>query len=465
MSIQSTFKRLSVIACVTTCILETSYAQLASIENKAEALLNEVISFQESVGISAGILKDGEVIWIGAAGYLDVENRVAFNTETLNRTASIAKPMTAIAILQLHEQNKLHIDDPIQKYLPSFPNNSEENITIRHLLHHSSGVGAYQSENEASPTTNYKSLEDAINVFKNRPLHFKPGTDYQYTTYGYVILGAIVEKASGMTFRNFMKKNIWSTANMQHTDVEIFGSEYPNKSKLYYKRPNREIVPDMVTNLSVKVPGGGFYSTAGDLLRFGQSVLTNKLIKPETFDLMMTNPGTKSRGNPYLMGWFQYGDENSRNGRVIGHSGSQSGTSTQLMIYLEQKVVVVVLSNTSGVWNNIFDLTNKLGENAIDPEVLKQPLPEVISVPDSILDNYAGSYQSESGSIRRIQKTDGYLSIFSNNNSSYRLYPTSKDTFFIRRGDITIEFVRNNEKNSIDLVINDFGETYIYYRM
>lgn len=464
MNIQPVFIRLSLVICFLIFTYRISSAQFVSLGNKSEALLNEVISFQESAGVTAGIFKDGKIVWVDAAGYLAVEDKIAFNTETLNRTASIAKPMTAIAILQLHERNKLHIDDPIQKYLPSFPDNNEDKITIRHLLHHNSGITAYQSESEAFPTINYTSLEEAIDVFKNRSLRFNPGTDYHYTTYGYVVLGAIVEKASGMTFRDYMKINIWNRVNMQNTDVEIYGSVYPNKAKLYYKQPNGEIVPDAVTNLSVKVPGGGFYSTTEDLLRFGKAILTNEFIKPETFDLMMTNPGTKSRGNPYLMGWFQYGDKNSRHGSIIGHSGSQSGTSTQLMIYLEQKIVVVVLANTSGTWNNIFDLAIKLGENAINPEILKQPLPKIVSVTDSILDKYVASYQSESGTIRRVQKTDGDLFIALNNDISYRLYPTSEDTFFIRRGDITIKFIKNPEKDSFDLIIKENGETYRYFK-
>ncbi|GAB5410073.1 MAG: hypothetical protein BalsKO_24380 [Balneolaceae bacterium] len=465
MTTQSLFRKISIAICLLISLSQTPQAQINTISNKSQALLDEIILFEESIGVSAGILMNDEIEWVGAVGYQDLENRIAFNIETKNRTASIAKPMTAIAILQLYEQNKLDIDDPINTYLPSFPNDSTDQITIRHLLHHNSGIRAYQSNNEAYPTSNYESLDEAINVFKNRSLQFSPGTDYLYTTYGYVVLGAIIERVSGMSFRNYMKANIWNKASMHNTDVEIYGADYPNKARLYHKQPNGEIVPGITTNLSVKVPGGGFYSTTKDLLSFGQAILNNVLIKPETFDIMMTDPGTKSRGNPYLMGWFQYGDKSSKNGLTIGHSGSQSGTSTQLMIHLEKKIVVVVLANTSGVWNNIFDLTIKLSENAMYPELLKQTLPQIISITDSILDNYVGSYQSNEEAVRRIQKIDGDLYVFLNNNISYRMYSTAKNIFFIRRAGITIDFVENEKTKSYDLVINDNGEKYTYSKI
>lgn len=433
--------------------------------SKSDKLLEECITFNETAGISSGIYKSNKIVWKGAAGFMDLENKIKANPEMLNRSASIAKPMTSIAILQLYEQKKLNLDDPIQKHLSYFPKKKEGEITIRHLLNHTSGVDAYNSQEEAFPTKNYTTLREAISVFKDRPLRHAPGLSYSYTTYGYVILGAIIEKVSGMTFRDYMKQNIWEKAGMSHTDVELFDKQYNNKSKLYYKNRAREIVLDIVTNLSVKVPGGGFYTTTEDLLKFGEAVINNKLIQPETFKLMITDPKIKTWGTPYAMGWFIYGNNETTTGRIIGHSGSQSGASTQMLIYLDKKVIVATLSNTSGVWNEIFDVTNKLASNAVFPENIKKPLPKVISISETLQENYVGTYQGENNRIRNITRTDGQLFIELNNNVVFQLHATSNNVFFLRGGNIVIELIKEEKEGDYKLIITDNGEGYHYRKV
>ncbi|GMN08904.1 hypothetical protein MTsPCn9_06400 [Croceitalea sp. MTPC9] len=436
-----------------------------SLKEKSNALLEECVTYNETVGITAGIYIDGKIEWIGAVGFMDLENKIRINANTLNRTASIAKPMTAIAILQLYELGKLTLDDPIQKHLPYFPKKEEGEITIKHLLTHTSGIGAYESQEEAFPTYNYNSFEEAITIFKDRPLKHSPGSNYSYTTYGYVVLGAIIENASGISYRDYMKQYIWDKAGMAYTDVELYGKQYPNKSKLYYKNPSGEFVPDTVTNLSVKVPGGGFYTSTEDLLKFGEAVIKNKLIKPETFIMMITDPGVKTWSNPYAMGWYIYGDENNNAGHIIGHSGSQSGTSTQLMINLDKEIVVATLGNTSECWNQIYDVTNKLLSTASNPETIKKPLPKVISISAQHQEKLVGNYVGENERVRRITKRDNQLYIYLNNDIRFRLYATSNNNFFIRRADITVNFIKNEKDDNFNLKIIDNGETYTYKKV
>lgn len=344
-----------------------TWAQPATVYVKqAEQQLKDKMDKKIMVGVAAGMSKDGKVLWQNGAGHRDREQQQPANPEMIHRIASISKPMTAIAILQLYEQKKLALDDPIQQYLPYFPEKKEGKITIRHLLHHISGIKAYQKRREAFSTKNYPTLRDAIAVFEKRKLANVPGEGYRYTTYGYVVLGAIIEKAAGMSYRSYMKKNVWEKAGMTHTDVEIFGKQHPNKAKLYRRDKKGNLIQDKNTDLSIKVPGGGIQSTVGDLLKFGQAIIEHKLIQPTTFQLMIQDPGIKKRGNPYGMGWFIYGRKGEPGGRVIGHSGSQSGTSTQLLIYLDKKVVTAALCNTSGVWTEVFDLTARLGRVAMN---------------------------------------------------------------------------------------------------
>jgi CubicO group peptidase (beta-lactamase class C family) len=332
----------------------------------ADELLEDCITIGEMAGVVAGFSQHGETLWKGSNGYANIESKEAANIDMVHRIASISKPMTAIAILQLFEQGKLDLDDPVSKHLDYFPKHKKAVITVRHLLNHASGMKAYKNSKEAFPTTNYPTLKEAIAVFQDRKLAFEPGTSYAYTTYGYVVLGAVIEKVSGKSYRNYMKENIWIPAGMPNTDVEVYGKTYANKASLYKLTEAWTIEADEQTNLSVKVPGGGLQSTVSDLLNFGQAILDYKLIKASTFDIMVTSSGLKKQGNPYGLGWFIYGDENHRSGRIIGHSGSQSGTSTQLMIFLDRKAVQVIISNTSGAYGRLMGLFDRLAGNFLN---------------------------------------------------------------------------------------------------
>jgi len=331
-----------------------------SISQEADRLMRKAKLERQFVGASAGIFANGKVQWTGASGDRDKGN-ISATADMLTRTASISKPMTAIAVLQLYEQGKIDLDVPIQTYFPAFPKKEKGVITVRHLLQQTSGIEPYANKKEAFPFKHYASLEDAIKVFSHRPLAFEPGTQYLYTTYGYVVLGAIIEKISGMPYEEYMQQHIWSIANMPTTSLEKKGQNYPNKSKLYRKFWGMYINTKQ-TDLSLKYPGGGVQSTAQDLLYFGKAILENKLIEKETLAMMIADPKIRKKeaGNGYGMGWFLYG-VHPEYGLIIGHSGGQRGCSAQLFIWLEKETVAVVLGN-SGTFGNTFSLTFELGK-------------------------------------------------------------------------------------------------------
>jgi len=411
------------------------------LQKHASNYLEECISFNEMAGVTAAIWKDGKTIWKDGKGHSDIENSITAEANMVHRIASISKPMTAIAILQLKEKGQLNLADPVIKHLPTFPKKYSD-ITINHLLNHTSGIKAYKSSSESFPTKQYDSLEEAVELFQNRSLANKPGEAYQYTTYGYVVLGAIIEKVSGVDYRSYMRENIWKVAGMENTDVEIFGQKYPNKSKLYIKNGDK-FSPDIQTNLSVKVPGGGIQSTVEDLLKFGQAVINHKLLSAETFNLMITDSGKKKTGNPYGMGWFLYGKKDSPNGRIIGHSGSQSGTSTQFMIYLDHNLIVATISNTNGVWNNVYNLNSKLAELVTKPQSLDISAKKAMPLSTSILDRYAGNYDSDDDKNIEIYRKGNSLYSLKQGFDEIELFASADDKFFARTFNMEVEFTLN----------------------
>jgi serine beta-lactamase-like protein LACTB, mitochondrial len=333
--------------------------QEADYKTQAQSLFNK--SFQEGnyIGASAGFSVDGDIKWTSALGFSDQKTIAAFQTTTLTRIASISKSMTAIAIMQLFEQGKIELDSPIQKYLPEFPTKKEGAITIRQLLNHSSGISAYESSKESENQKQYDTFEEAMAIFKDRDLVATPGTAFNYTTYGYVVLGAIIEKTSGLSFEDYMKQNIWEKAGM--TSTTTIASD--QLSTVYHKNSRGKIKQEEPTNLSDRIPGGGVYSNITDLLKFGMAILNHTLINESTFKMMIEDSGLKKEGNGYGLGWYLYGI-NPNYGNVVGHNGAQIGASTWLMLLPEQNAVVVVLANTSGALDTTFKLTVALFNTA-----------------------------------------------------------------------------------------------------
>ena len=419
--------------------------QPALLQAKADTLLQQAISFKEHVGITAGVYADNQILWTSGAGFSNSATQSPADKKMVHRTASISKPMTAVAIMQLMERGQLELDVPIQKYVPEFPIKPEGDITVRHILTHTSGIPHYKNMKDGFSFQYYADLNSAMDRFKDRKLVGTPGKVYQYSTYSYVVLGVIIEKVSGMPYEEYMKKNIWDPAGMRCTSVEKRGIEIPNKSKLYVINKKGAFEEDIQTDLSMKIPGGGIQSTAGDLLRFGETLLNNQLIKQETLEQMLVDPEIRKKeaGNPYGMGWFLYA--NDEKGRVIGHSGGQAGTSAQFMIAVDKGIVVSCMSNTRGDWGNIFRLSWQLIDLCLSAEARAKPLPKTIVMSNEKLDRFTGTYDFGSGNKMVISRKGNQLFSKYNKYPELKLFPERDNRIFYRKLDAYFEFELNDK--------------------
>ncbi len=336
-------------------VTSTTYADL-----DARKMVDASYATRSFMGAAAGFAIDGEFVWQYAVGLSDASDSTLFQSNTRTRIASIAKPMTAIATMQLVERGVLDLDVPVQIYLPEFAVKKEGVVTTRQLLQHTAGIGEYATAKERENQVHYTTLLDAIDIFKDRDLISVPGVEFNYSTYGYVLLGAIIEKVSGQTFTAYMQSHIWDVAGLQDTGVEN-GRE--GHAALYHSNDKGKISGSKITDLSDRIPGGGFYSTLTDLLKFGNAVLDGSLISAESLAVMLKDPGIKTDGNGYGLGWYLFG-ENPKYGNVFGHNGSQTGASTFLMLLPEQHTVVAVVSNTSNALPAVSALTVALFDPA-----------------------------------------------------------------------------------------------------
>ncbi|MCL6481062.1 MAG: beta-lactamase family protein [Firmicutes bacterium] len=350
------------------------FSQSAAVAAQSGGLRAETIRAIESVvtaeqqqqqipGISLAVAVHGTLRYARGFGKADLENDVPVLPDTRFRTASIAKPMTAVAVLQLAEQGRLDLDAEIQKYCPAYPRKPWP-VTVRHLLAHLGGVRHYQRPGEARGTEHFFTLHDALRLFAEDPLLHEPGTRYTYTTYGYVLLGCAIEGASGEPYEEYMQHHVWKPTGMTHTRSDDHFELIPNRARGYAKLDeatyNRlpahqkarakvgQLINAALHDTSMKVPGGGLLSTASDLVHFALAVLDGTLVRPETRDAMWTRQqmrdGTKTA---YGLGWVlnEHGPEGNS---LVSHSGGQAGTAALLVIVPERKIVVALMTNLQG---------------------------------------------------------------------------------------------------------------------
>jgi CubicO group peptidase (beta-lactamase class C family) len=312
-------------------------------------------------GLSAAVSVSNTIVWSEGFGSADLKSNRLANSKTIYRFASISKPISGVAVMQLVEQNKVNLDAAIQTYVPSFPKKSQGEITVRHLMTHTSGIRHYRGL-EFLSNRRYKTVGDALKIFQNDPLEFKPGEKYQYSSYAYNILAGVVEKASGNTFRNYLKDNVFRPAGMASADLELLEEPVTNRC-VQYVQFKGDFMPAPQVDLSCKWAGGGIAGTAEDLVKFCIALDEGKLLQAKTID-QMYQPGVLNDGSKteYGLGWRLRKDAQGR--RWVGHSGGATGGTTYFIHNPQSRVAVALLTNCQDV-KGLDKLALQLGEMAL----------------------------------------------------------------------------------------------------
>ena len=327
--------------------------------DKIEKAVSAQMSRLGIPGLSVAVVTDHKLRWSTGYGLADVENYVPAKASTAYRLGSISKPITASAVMQLVERGKLDLDAPIQKYCPAFPQ-KQWPVTARLLLGHLAGVRHYKDETEFGSTRHYNSVVEGLEMFKNDPLLFEPGTKYNYTTHGFAVLGCAVEGASGMSFSDYVRENVFNPAGMDRIRVDNVADIIPNRAQGYVKSKSGELQNSGLADTSYKIPGGGFISTVDDLAKFAIAMQTGALLKKETVDLMWTSQKTRdSKATEYGMGWGVH----TRNGmKEVEHGGAQQRVSTYLYMIPEKGLAVVLMTNLEGIGGGLASLSKQIAD-------------------------------------------------------------------------------------------------------
>jgi CubicO group peptidase (beta-lactamase class C family) len=324
-------------------------AQVAADEILPAALVDslraELLDTMERAGVpgvSITVGRDGRILWSEGLGWADLEQRVAVTPLTRFRVGSVSKSLTSAALGMLVEQGKVDLDQPVQRYVPSFPVKRWP-ITTRQLAGHIAGVRHYRGA-EFALNRPFPTVADGLTIFADDSLLFEPGTAYRYSSYGYNLVSAVLEGASGTPFLEYMGTQVFRPAGMRQTVPDFVDSLIPFRAR-WYSGDQDGVVNAMFVDNSYKWAGGGFLSTTEDLVRFGFAMLDDKFVSRETRELLWTSLTLRDgKTTGYGLGWGVGQDGAGR--RRVMHSGGSMGGTAYLVIYPEQRLVVALLANS-----------------------------------------------------------------------------------------------------------------------
>ncbi|MFQ5603335.1 MAG: serine hydrolase domain-containing protein [bacterium] len=320
---------------------DSDYSQVIS---RAREMLQTHIDTLGIPGLTAAVLKNGSIIWAEGFGYADVENRVPVWPHTKMRIGSVSKSLTSVAVALLYEQGKLDLDAPVQKYVPSFPEKKYP-ITTRLVAGHLAGIRHYRGQ-EFLMNRHFDSVTAGLNIFASDTLLYRPGEKYQYSSYGWNLISAVVEGASGQDFLSYMRENVIRPLGMIQTVADLNAEIIYNRTRFYVKNQAGQLINAPYVDNSYKWAGGGYLSTATDLVIFGNAVINSDFLKPSTVELLFKSQKTNSgKETNYGMGWRRW----KMNGKIaVGHTGGSVGGNTVLCMLPDEKVVVAMICNISG---------------------------------------------------------------------------------------------------------------------
>ena len=310
-------------------------------------------------GLSVAFMKDG-FIWARGFGYADLANKTPATEKSAYRLASVSKSMTAVAILQLMEKGKIDLDAEVQTYVPYFPRKKWP-VTVRQLLGHLGGISHYKDEDVELHFKEHKNTKESLAIFADFDLVAEPGTRFNYSSYGYNLLGAVIEGAADQSYGDYLRQNLWEPLGMHATCMDDPIEIIPNRVR-GYRLVDGQLKNSEYIDISSRFGAGATRSTVVDLLKYAKGFLSEKVLSRETKKMMFASMATKEgRLTDYAMGWAV----SPVNGHFrFSHGGAQSETRTHLDVFPEENFAVAVAINFEQ-WDQ-YKYTDRIAQLILD---------------------------------------------------------------------------------------------------
>jgi D-alanyl-D-alanine carboxypeptidase len=386
-------------------------------------------------GAAVIVVRDGQVILRKGYGMANLELGVPVAPEMVFRLGSITKQFTAVAILMLVDEGRVTLSDDITKFLPSFPTHGQA-ITIERLLTHTAGIKNYTEMPEfPSWWRDDRSLDELIGLFKDQPLDFAPGEKWAYSDSGYVLLGAVIEKASGTSYAEFIQQRIFGPLGMAHSYYDATEQVVPGRVA-GYARTQAGYAHAAYLSMTLPYAAGSLAASVDDLARWDAALYTDKLVKQATLKRAF-QPAILNHGQPtgYGFGWEIGGYEGHS---FSEHNGGINGFSTQMIRLSEDNVYVAILTNCENCRGSLGALAFRIAATAIGKPYHDPP---AIALPAATLAAYEGVYQLNEHTSLTIGRQDDHLVLQAG--AARTLEPLSASEFFIKDALVRIRFVKD----------------------
>ncbi|MDD9930395.1 MAG: serine hydrolase [Candidatus Marinimicrobia bacterium] len=324
-------------------------------EDKATRIIQKFMNENQMPGLSIAVGQNGELAWRNGFGLANVEQQIPVTTDTRFRIGSVSKTVTSAAVGRLIDQHKLNLDATVQAYVPSFPEKRWP-ITTRQSMGHLAGIRHYRGQ-EMLRNTFYPKVLDGLDIFKDDTLLHEPGSKYHYSSYGWNLVSAVIEGASGLDFLSYMEDSVFvslalETMMGEHRDSTL----YPITSFYNIKNGNPILAPKV--DNSYKWAGGGFVGTPTDMVKFIQNIYGTSFISESALaEIQRPLQLNDGKSTQYGLGWRHQKDF-WRN-KIIGHSGGSTGGRAMLIHYPEKDITVAILVN-SGSGGNLNRLAQRI---------------------------------------------------------------------------------------------------------
>lgn len=395
----------------------------------AETLLADAYR-TDAPGVAVLVMRGDEVLYRGAHGKADVEADVPLQPGDRFRIASVTKQIAAAGLLTLVDAGKVSLDGPLSKYLPDFPGGA--GITIEQLLNHTSGIEDYVEMPGTLEGSIQRDLTSAqlVGYFKNETPQFAPGEAWLYINTGYVLVGAVIEAASGKPWHQYLEQALFAPLGMKDTGY-VADPAVAARAVKGYAMGDQGLAPPRTPNFTESHAPGGLVSTVDDLARFSRALHEGRVLKPSTYARMITPVG-KAKDVGYGYG---YGFETSvvRGAPAFQHSGGTPGFTSSLTYVQGPDVTVAVLQNNDmpSPAQDVRSLARRLAAAA-----LGDPYPEAkpTAVAAAVLEEYEGVYRVDETSTRTLRVVEGKLTVQRSDRPRFELTPISDDTFLYPDG-------------------------------
>ncbi|GIP64575.1 penicillin-binding protein 4* [Virgibacillus pantothenticus] len=414
------------------------------------------------------VAKKGEILYEGAFGDADLSTNRPLTSRSVFNLASVSKPITATAILLLVQEDKLSLDDSVQKWIPNFP---YEGITIRHLLNHTSGLPDYLDLFEMYwDKAKIADNDDLLRyLIKYKPERlFAPNERVEYSNTGYILLAIIVERVTDMDFADFLQENIFKPLKMTRTqaigvrkeNIEIddyaYGYVYDVYAGEYVLADDFE-ESKMVTYLDGMLGDGGVQSTVRDLYLYERALSTGNFINDELLKEAYT-PAVTETETPFKYGFGWILEDDKEKGQIIWHSGGWPGYATSLRRFIDHDIVVIALKNKEQDFDFEQQVLHAIEQAAFDESyelaVEKPPLERAQVIPVDALKRLVGDYAltEHPDLIIHVSLENNRLFIEIPGSMKLELHAKTEKKFFLRGLSIDVDFTTEDGKELVKII-------------